>query len=92
MKSSKAAALLVCCLLTCSADAAEMAVSIRADFPGGNVSVLQNAGATVQVAPDLRGGQPWFYWHFEATATQPGRDVSIPRTSAHRRARTGGES
>lgn len=73
MKSSKAAALLVCCLLTCSADAAEMAVSIRADFPGGNVSVLQNAGATVQVAPDLRGGQPWFYWHFEATATQPGR-------------------
>jgi hypothetical protein len=73
MKLSTAASLLVCCLLSCSAGAAEFAVSIRADFPGGNVSVLQNAGATVQVTPDLRGGQPWFYWHFEATATQPGR-------------------
>lgn len=73
MKLSMASSLAGCCLLSVSAAAAELAVSIRADFPGGNVSVLQNAGATIKVTPDLRGGQPWFYWHFEATATQPGR-------------------
>ena len=53
--------------------AAELQLSVRHDFPGGNVLVQENRGARVQVAPDLRGGKPWFYWHFEATANQPGR-------------------
>jgi len=49
------------------------AATIHADFPGGNVTVLQNQGNTIRVAPDLRGDRPWFYWYFEATATKPGR-------------------
>lgn len=73
MKLLPAVPLFGCYLLVVTAGAAELAVTIRADFPGGNVSVLQNDGATVQVTPDLRGGQPWFYWHFAATASQPGR-------------------
>ncbi len=48
-------------------------VTIRADFPGGNVTVLHADGDSVQVAPDLRGDNPWFYWCFEAKASKPGR-------------------
>lgn len=50
----------------------EAAVSIRTDFPGGNVVVVRNEGRSVHLRPDLRGGDPWFYWHFEAAATAPG--------------------
>lgn len=53
--------------------AAETSVSIRADFPGGNIVVVKNEGDTLHIAPDLRGGKPWFYWNFETRATQPGR-------------------
>ena len=48
-------------------------VSIRTKFPGGNVHVEKNRAGTIHVAPDLRGDNPWFYWYFEAKATQPGR-------------------
>ncbi len=48
-------------------------VTIDTEFPGGNISVTANAGGTLQVAPDLRGDNPWFYWYFAATATQEGR-------------------
>ncbi len=54
------------------ADGAERMVTIRSDFPGGNVIVEKNEGNQIQVAPDLRGGKPWFYWHFEAIASRPG--------------------
>ncbi|QDU28619.1 Zinc carboxypeptidase [Anatilimnocola aggregata] len=50
-----------------------MSVAIRSDFAGGNVTVLKNEGSEVEITPDLRGGKPWFYWHFEATASQSGR-------------------
>lgn len=65
---------IVVCLLvgTSLAAADELKLSIRTDFPGGNVLVVKNEGATVELAPDLRGGRPWFYWHFEAAASQPG--------------------
>jgi hypothetical protein len=53
--------------------AAELKVSIRTDFPGGNVQVVKNEGSVVQLAPDLRGGPAWFYWHFAAEADQAGR-------------------
>lgn len=49
------------------------AVTIRSDFPGGNVKVTANEGAMIDVEPDLRGDRPWFYWYFEGTATKPGR-------------------
>ena len=49
------------------------AVTVRADFPGSNVAVMQNEGDSVHVAPDLRGDRPWFYWYFEAKASKPGR-------------------
>jgi len=51
----------------------EARITINTEFPGGNVLVQKNAGATVYIAPDLRGHQPWFYWYFEATAARPGR-------------------
>ncbi|MCH5372893.1 MAG: hypothetical protein JJ992_02865, partial [Planctomycetes bacterium] len=53
--------------------AAGGAVTIRTDFPGGNVAVLQNDGDSVRLAPDLRGDSPWFYWYFEVLASNPGR-------------------
>jgi len=49
------------------------AVLMSTDFPGGNAKVTGNEGDSVQVAPDLRGGRPWFYWCFEATSKKPGR-------------------
>lgn len=51
------------------------AVTIRTDFPGGNAVVVKNAGAVVELAPDLRGGRDWFYWCFEAIAVRPGEVV-----------------
>lgn len=48
-------------------------VVINTDFPGGNALVESNEAGTVQVAPDLRGDSPWFYWYFDATAKRPGR-------------------
>jgi hypothetical protein len=49
------------------------AVTIQSEFPGGNVAVTTNDGGTVDVAPDLRGDKPWFYWCFEAKSSKPGR-------------------
>ena len=49
------------------------AVTINTKFPGGNAAVIQNDGASVHVAPDLRRDRPWFYWYFEAKVTNPGR-------------------
>ena len=51
----------------------EARIAIDVKFPGGNVLVQKNAGATVNITPDLRGGRPWFYWYFEATVERPGR-------------------
>lgn len=45
---------------------------ISTDFPGGNVLVVSNAADGVVLAPDLRGGSPWFYWSFEAVPLHPG--------------------
>ncbi|WP_425614387.1 hypothetical protein NA78x_004254 [Anatilimnocola sp. NA78] len=73
MNVAPAVALVFVSALSCSALAAEIVVTIRSDFAGGNVRVLKNEGAQVQIEPDLRGGKPWFYWHLEATASQPGR-------------------
>jgi len=52
---------------------AEQRVVISADHSGGNVLVVKNEGAAVELAPDLRGGQPWFYWNFEASAAEAGK-------------------
>ena len=48
-------------------------VEINTDFPGGNVIVVSNQGATVIIKPDLRGDGDWFYWYIEAKATETGR-------------------
>ena len=53
-------------------DAAVGEIKIVSDYPGGNVIVQKNEPGKVEIAPDLRGGQPWFYWNFEAEAVQPG--------------------
>ena len=59
--------------LTCG-HAAEQKLAIRSDFPGGNIVVENNEGSTVRLAPDLRDTPtPWFYWYFEAQASEPGR-------------------
>jgi hypothetical protein len=49
------------------------AVTVATKFPGGNALVERIEGDTVHLAPDLRGGRPWFYWSIAATATEPGR-------------------
>jgi tetratricopeptide (TPR) repeat protein len=56
----------------CPLEAAEPNLKIRSDFAGGNVVVVRNEGSTVHLTPDMRGGKPWFYWHFEATASEAG--------------------
>jgi hypothetical protein len=48
-------------------------VTIATKFPGGNVKEERNESGCVQLSPDLRGDNPWFYWYFEANAVQPGR-------------------
>jgi hypothetical protein len=71
-----AAAVVVATVLATSTAVAaspEGAVTIDAAFRGGNIVVEANDGAAVQVAPELRGDNPWFYWYFQATATTPGR-------------------
>jgi hypothetical protein len=72
MVSSRLALASWFCLLPAQIMASEMKIAIRTDFPGGNVLVVKNEGAVVHLAPNLRGGPPWFYWHFEAEAAQPG--------------------
>lgn len=72
MLLSSLALALLAGLLPSEVAASEMKVTIRTDFPGGNVLVGKNEGATVHLAPDLRGGPAWFYWHFEAEASEPG--------------------
>src|SRR4051812_46535183 len=62
--------LLAGCLLAASGRAE---ITINTAFPGGNVLVKSNTARTVEIAPDLRGGKPWFYWYFEAQASEPGR-------------------
>ncbi|MBL8828742.1 MAG: hypothetical protein JNM18_17315, partial [Planctomycetaceae bacterium] len=64
---------MIVCAISALACAAEMNVALRSDFPGGNVLVVKSSGADVELAPGLRGGMPWFYWHFEAQASQPGK-------------------
>jgi hypothetical protein len=66
--------LLLACLL---AGAARADVTINTSFPGGNVLVKNHTANTVEIAPDLRGGKPWFYWYFEAAASQPGRATFV---------------
>lgn len=64
---------LILCLivLTCASESADAqptsgeSVSIKADFPGGNVIVEKLEGDVVTLKPDLRGGRDWFYWSFE---------------------------
>lgn len=57
----------------CAQNTTAGAATIHAEFPGGNVAVLENEGAIIHVAPDLRGDSPWFYWYFEARSTKAGR-------------------
>lgn len=54
-------------------EASEMKVAVTSNFPGGNIVVDGNEGATVKISPDLRTSKPWFYWYFEAEASHPGR-------------------
>ena len=48
-------------------------VKISTAFPGGNVVVEKINGRTIHLDTDLRGGQPWFYWCFDATVANPGK-------------------
>lgn len=63
-------------LTVASSTAQEPRVTIRSDFPGGNVKVLANEPKAVTIAPDLRGSPDWFYWYFSAQTDHPG-DVTF---------------
>ena len=48
-----------------------MTISIRTDFPGGNLRIDQIAADEVRIRPDLRDTTTdWFYWHFEAESPE----------------------
>ena len=70
----KTAILAVCPLALCGLiSAGEGVVAITSDYPGGNVKVSRLSPGRAEIEADLRDtGQPWFYWNFEATATEPG--------------------
>lgn len=67
------AAFAMCSVMGFNAYSVDGSVKIRSDFPGGNVTVVKNETGRVEIEPDLRGGKPWFYWYFEASAEVPGR-------------------
>ncbi|NBY01683.1 MAG: hypothetical protein EBQ87_06835 [Planctomycetes bacterium] len=50
-------------------------VEIGTSFPGGNVVVEKIEGNTIHLAPDLRGGQPWFHWCFDARVAKPAKII-----------------
>jgi len=50
-------------------------VEIGTSFSGGNVVVGKIEGNTIHLAPDLRGGQPWFYWCFDARVAKPAKII-----------------
>lgn len=53
---------------------AEIKVAISTDHPGGNVKVLKNEGAEIEIAPDQREySKPWFYWNIATEASEPGK-------------------
>ncbi|MBE6408076.1 MAG: hypothetical protein E7038_05650 [Lentisphaerae bacterium] len=53
--------------------AAEGLVSLSCDYPGGNVKIVKIQPGCAEIAPDLRDNRlDWFYWNFDAVATQPG--------------------
>lgn len=53
---------------------AEIRVTISTDHPGGNVKVLKNEGAEIEIAPDQREYKtPWFYWNIATEASEPGK-------------------
>ncbi len=50
-----------------------MSISIRADFPGGNILVREINDKKIMLSPDLRDTTTnWFYWYFEAKFSVPG--------------------
>lgn len=53
--------------------AAEGLVSLSCDYPGGNVKIVKIQPGCAEIAPDLRDNRlDWFYWNFDAVATEPG--------------------
>ena len=54
-------------------DRTDKAVVVETDFPGGNAKVVSASAEAVHLEPELRGGRPWFYWCFKATAAKAGK-------------------
>lgn len=57
-------------------------IAVDADFPGGNVQVVNSDGGTIRIAPDLRDtqkGQWWFYWCLRLRAPA-GKSVTLTFT------------
>jgi hypothetical protein len=50
-------------------------IKINSTFAGGNVVLAKVDKKTVYLTPDLREGQPWFYWCFDAEVSKPGRYI-----------------
>ena len=53
--------------------AADGLVTLSCNYPGGNVKIVKIQPGCAEIAPDLRDNRlDWFYWNFDAVATQPG--------------------
>src|SRR3954469_21797836 len=77
MTKARWISLFACVLSAFPGASARAEITINTAFPGGNVLVKSSVANTVEIAPDLRGGKPWFYWYFEATASEPGRATFV---------------
>ena len=65
-------------------------ISIRSDYPGGNVKVcgIDEANDVVRIAPDLRDTQGWwFHWDFNLRGARP-QHAESPRAHGKRLRKT----
>ena len=53
-------------------NAADGTVSLSTGYPGGNLQIIKQDPGQVEINADLRDSAEWFYWNFDAEATQAG--------------------
>lgn len=69
-------------MMFCSTAAYATAVTIDADYPGGNIIVDRIDGDTVTLQQDLTGNARWwFYWNFRVSDVAAGRTLTFRFTN-----------
>ncbi|MEX1041642.1 MAG: M14 family zinc carboxypeptidase [Pirellulaceae bacterium] len=75
------------------ASAADPIATVNAEYPGGNIVVVENRGEEIEVKPRLDGGRDWFYWNLEATALKAGTVTFVfpPALAKHKNGAVGNQ-